>query len=149
MKNCNDIVDCPGRREFLVKAGVVAGGLVLTLSGIGFPLDRTILAEDVVIPIDNNSPLNKIGGWAIIDSTVGKIIILRTGEASFAAFSARCTHKGGIVAYDDDAKRFVCPRHGSVFNSSNGDVVKGPAEDPLTSYPAHGTANSVTVSTGS
>ena len=147
MKDCNEIVDCSGRREFLVKAAMLAGGLVLTLSA---PLLGSAAAfEDVVVPIDDKSPLNKVGGSQVVASTVGKVIIVRTGDASFVAFSARCTHKGTTIGYDAASKHFVCPNHGSEWDGSTGKVVQGPADNPLPSYPAKGTAASVTVTVGS
>lgn len=143
MKDCNEIADCPGRREFLVKAAFMAGGLALTLSGAGSVFGRAF--EDVVVPIDDKSPLNKVGGSAVVDSAAGKIVVLRTGESAFVAYAAKCTHKGGTVSYDAAKKQFVCPKHGSSFDPANGDPKEGPAEDPLKSYKATGSAASVTV----
>ena len=148
MKDCNEIVDCPGRREFLVKAALIAGGLVLTLSGSAYSIKALTMFEDIEVPIDEKSPLAKVGGSLIVDSKAGKTIILRTGEAAFVAFSARCTHKGGIVEYDGAKKQFVCPKHGSTFDSSSGKALNGPADDPLPSYAAKGTSASVTVTVG-
>ena len=146
MKDCNEIVDCVGRREFLVKSVLVAGGLVLTLSGTGSVLGRAF--EDVTVPIDDKSPLNKVGGSVVVESTKGKIIVVRTGDASFVAFSALCTHKRGVVDYDDAKKQFVCPKHGSKFDGTDGKVLDGPADEPLPQYPAKGTSASVTVAVG-
>jgi Rieske Fe-S protein len=103
--------------------------------------------EDTVVQIDEGSPLNKVGGSTIVDSPVGKVIIVRTGETTFAAFSAICTHKRGTVEYDPAKKRFECPKHHSKFDVKDGSVLDGPAEDPLPKYSAHGDAKSVTVST--
>ena len=134
-----------GRREFLVKAGLAAGAIVLTGSSIG----SAAVFEDVVVTIDEKSPLNKVGGSTIVDSPVGKIIIARTGETSFVAFSAKCTHKGGTVEYNAAKKQFICPKHSSKFDSTDGSVLDGPADDPLPKYSAKGSATSVTVSTSS
>lgn len=147
MKDCKEIVDCTGRREFLVKTAMFAGGLVLTLSA---PLVGAAAAfEDVVVPIDDKSPLNKVGGSKVVASTAGKIIVVRTGDASFVAFSARCTHKGATIGYDAASKQFFCPSHGSEFDGATGKVTQGPADNPLASYPAKGTSASVTVTVGS
>src|SRR5207253_2420748 len=129
VKDCNDIAACGGRRDFLIKAAVGAGGLILTLSGLRSALagGRFLDDDEITIAIDNKSPLNKVGGSQVIDSKAGKIIILRTGDASFVAFSAKCTHKGGLIEYDDDAHNFLCPKHGSRFDKSTGNVVEGPA----------------------
>lgn len=146
MKDCNEVVDCSGRREFLVKAAFIAGGLALTLSGAGKLLGNTF--EDVVVAIDEKSPLNKVGGSAVVAGPAGKIIILRTGETTFVAYSAKCTHKGTVLNYNAAKKEFVCPNHGSTFDTATGNPTGGPADDPLPSYKATGTATSVTVKVG-
>lgn len=143
MKNCNDLSDCGSRREFLVKSALVAGGLVLSLSGTGTVIGRAF--DDLTVAIDATSPLNKVGGSIVVDSTAGKIVILRTGDAAFVAFSAKCTHKGGIVEFDSASKLFVCPKHGSRFDSATGAVKEGPAESPIKPFTAKGTSTSVTV----
>jgi Rieske Fe-S protein len=148
VKDCNNIADCVGRREFLVKSAFIAGGLVLTLSGAASALDGVSDGSDLVVPIDDKSPLNKVGGSLVVDSTKGKIIIVRTGDASFVAFSAVCTHKRGIVEYNDAKKQFECPKHHSKFDATNGNVLDGPADDPLPKYPAKGTSASVIVNIG-
>ncbi len=147
VKHCTDSSVCGNRREFLVRSALAAGSMVLSLSGAGSAFAPPV--EDVTVPIDDKSPLNKIGGSVVIDSTAGKLIILRTGEAAFAAFSAKCTHKGGIVEFDAASKQFVCPKHGSRFNSTTGSVTQGPAESPIASFAAAGTSASVTVTVGS
>ena len=146
MKVCNKRSDCSGRREFLVKSVGIAGGLVLTLTGINSALGKTF--ADVTVSIDSSSPLSKIGGSVFVDSSAGKIIIARTGEATFIAYSAKCTHKGGIVEYNTAGKEFVCPKHGSKFDAANGNVTDGPADTKLPSFKATGTASSVTVTVG-
>jgi nitrite reductase/ring-hydroxylating ferredoxin subunit len=147
VKDCKDVVDCTGRREFLVKAAMFAGGLVLTLSSSGSTLAGTAF-EDTTVTIDDASPLKKIGGSQIVDTKAGKVIIVRTGESSFVAYSARCTHKRALLEYEADKNRFVCHTHGSIFDGADGKVLHGPADDALPSYPAKGTATSVTVSAG-
>ena len=82
----------------------------------------------------------------IVDSTAEKIIIVRTGDAAFVAFFAKCTHKGAIIEYDPADKRFTCPKHGSSFDGATGKVIDGPADQSLPSYPVSGTAASVKVS---
>jgi nitrite reductase/ring-hydroxylating ferredoxin subunit len=34
-----------------------------------------------------------------------------------------------------DGSTIVCPCHGSVFDVTSGDVMTGPATEPVTSYP--------------
>jgi nitrite reductase/ring-hydroxylating ferredoxin subunit len=135
------------RRDFLVKAGFFAGGAVLAISALGTSAFATTF-EDLTVEIGPDSPLAKAGGSQVIDSSAGKLIIVNEGGAKFAAFSARCTHKGGTVGYDAAAKKLVCPKHGSAFDGSTGAVVNGPADAPLKSFPAKSSADKVTISVG-
>jgi cytochrome b6-f complex iron-sulfur subunit len=145
LKDCNEVVDCSGRREFLVKAAFMAGGLALTLSGAGKLLGNTL--EDVVVNIDDKSPLKKVGGSTVVSGPAGKIIVVRTGETDFVAYAAACTHKGTTIEYDAAKKQFTCPNHGSTFDAGTGARTGGPAKVDLPSYKATGTATSVTVKT--
>jgi Rieske Fe-S protein len=127
---------CNGRREFLVSASAIAGGLVLSLANV-----KEVSAEseskthgaEVVIKLDEKSTLNTVGGSQVVETPSGKVVIVKTGDASFSAVSAICTHKGGTVAYDGKLKLFVCPNHGSKFGS-DGANAGGPAKTPLKSF---------------
>jgi cytochrome b6-f complex iron-sulfur subunit len=133
-KNCNETEkNCSGRREFLVSASAIAGGLVLSLANVGQASAAVAPFADTVIKLDEASPLNKVGGSQTVDTPAGKVIIARTGDATWSAVSATCTHKGATLKYDEAAKQFACPSHGSRFNG-DGSVAKGPAKDPLKSF---------------
>jgi Rieske Fe-S protein len=122
---------CSGRREFLVSAGAVAGGLVLNLVSVE-KTAASVPPSETTIKLDEKSSLNKVGGSQVVETANGKVIIARTGETSFAAVSAVCTHKGATLKYDDKAKLFACPSHGSKFNV-DGSNAGGPAKSPVKS----------------
>ena len=125
-KNCDETEKkCSGRREFLVSASAIAGGLALSLANVKGV--SAAPAAETVIKLDEASPLNKVGGSQTVDTAAGKVIIARTGDATFSAVSAACTHKGATLTYDDKTKQFACPSHGSRFNG-DGSVAKGPAK---------------------
>ena len=147
MKNCDEIVNCTGRREFLIKSLLVAGGLVLTLKSTASA--GGMVVDDLVVPIGSDSPLSKVGGFQVVDSAAGKVAILRTGDSSFVAYSAKCTHKGGLIEYDAAKKEFACPKHGSTFDTATGNAAHGPADAPLPSYKAKAGTGSVTITLGS
>lgn len=131
-KICNETEKkCSGRREFLVSASALAGGLVLSLANVE-NVSASAPPTETVIKLDENSPLNKVGGFQVVDTADGKVIIARTGEASFAAVSAKCTHKGATLGYDSKANLFACPSHGSKFNA-DGSNAGGPAKTPVKS----------------
>lgn len=137
MKNeCQDTVDtCSGRREFLVSASAIAGSLVLSLSASAQDKkkDKGAPPEDIVLKLDDQSPLGKVGGSQVVETKSGKIIVARTSDTSFVALSAKCTHSGGTVDFDEKAGQFKCPRHGSRFGL-DGSNAKGPADSPLKAY---------------
>lgn len=60
--------------------------------------------------------------------------VVQPKAGTYMAFSAVCTHEGCTVGFDQAANQFACPCHGARFDASNGDVVRGPARDPLQKY---------------
>jgi len=136
------------RREFLVKTGLVAGGLVLTVSALGGSA-LGLPFEDVSVPITPDGPLAKVGGSQVVDSSAGKIIVIQVDKGKFVAFSAKCTHKGSIVGYNASTKQIECPKHGSRFDTADGKVLGGPAGDPLPKYTSKSDDKSVTVTIAS
>lgn len=137
MKNdCQETVNtCSGRREFLVSASAIVGSLILSFPASAQEGKKSAdaSAEDIVLKLDDQTPLSKVGGSQVVETKSGKIVIARTGETSFVALSAKCTHSGGTVAYDQKAGQFKCPRHGSTF-SPDGANTGGPAKSPLKAY---------------
>jgi cytochrome b6-f complex iron-sulfur subunit len=135
---------CNNRREFFVKASTIAGGLALSLSGLKGAVGQTKsgdkavavkddATEEAVLKFDEKSPLNKAGGFEIVETKAGKFLIIRNADLSFSAYQANCTHKGGKLKYDEKTGQIVCPSHGSRFDLK-GQVVKGPAEKPLPTF---------------
>ena len=61
------------------------------------------------------------------------MLVVRSGAATFAAFSAVCTHQGCLVLMAL-ARNFVCGCHGSRYGF-DGQVVRGPATEALTVFP--------------
>lgn len=58
--------------------------------------------------------------------------VYRYNEDQYAALQMRCTHQGTeLTVYGD---KLTCSAHGSEFDNK-GRVHKGPAENPLKSYP--------------
>ncbi|NYH79584.1 Rieske Fe-S protein [Actinopolyspora biskrensis] len=82
-----------------------------------------------------------VGGSLIVDGPEEKIALSRPQEGEVTAHSAVCTHMGCTVEAAGDQLR--CPCHGSVFESSSGEVVSGPARDPLPSVPVRTEAGNI------
>jgi nitrite reductase/ring-hydroxylating ferredoxin subunit len=126
---------CGGRREFLVRATAVAGGLALTLSNLNTvsAKDDDKKPEEVFVKIDGTSGLSKIGGSETVKTENGKVIVIRTADKEYKAFKAKCPHKGGPLKFDAAKQMFTCDWHESLFDK-NGKVTNGPAKTDLQSF---------------
>lgn len=81
--------------------------------------------------------LDQLGGreLAAFDASGTRIAIANVAGA-FYAFGDTCTHLGCSLAEGDlEGTIVTCPCHGSEFDVTTGDVVRGPAGDPVGSYP--------------
>lgn len=67
-----------------------------------------------------------------IDATIDgePALIAQPTAGQVVAFSAICTHQQCVVAAAGE--EFHCPCHGSIYEAATGEVVQGPAIDPLT-----------------
>lgn len=147
LEDCDESASsiCNNRREFLVKATAMAGGVVLSLSGMKSAVAQTNAAsteknsaaplDEIVVKLDDKSPLGKVGGFTTIETKAGKVVVVRTTETAYSAYSAICPHKGGPIEYDEKTQQLFCPWHNSRFDTA-GKVVRGPAKTSLKSFAA-------------
>jgi 3-phenylpropionate/trans-cinnamate dioxygenase ferredoxin component len=94
-----------------------------------------------------NFTLDQLGGreLAAFDASGTRIAIANVAGA-FYAFGDTCTHQGCSLAEGDlEATIVTCPCHGSQFDVTTGDVVRGPAGEPVRSYPARLEGDAVVV----
>lgn len=91
------------------------------------------VTEGVFIAKSSDLPLRQTKVFFLIDSfgIPTSYSLLRTSNGIFA-FDTRCTHAGAPTSLS--AGQLKCPAHGSVFNPETGEVVRGPAMEPLKSY---------------
>lgn len=64
----------------------------------------------------------------------GRFYLVRLEDGGFLALHRRCPHLGCSVPWEEKAKRFVCPCHGSSFDV-RGDLQSPPAPRALDLFP--------------
>jgi menaquinol-cytochrome c reductase iron-sulfur subunit len=84
------------------------------------PLQNFQIGQTVEVAYDDPSPLPWAGQTART-----AVWLRRDTETDFTAFSINCTHLGCPVNWLPDAKLFMCPCHGGVYNG-DGTVAGGP-----------------------
>jgi cytochrome b6-f complex iron-sulfur subunit len=108
-------------------------------------ISGTASGNAVTVVISSGSPLAAVGGAALVQSSRGSFLVTRTGQDSFLALSATCTHEAcTITGFSSTSQRYVCPCHGSTFDTS-GRVLNGPAVATLRQFPASLAGSQLTI----
>ena len=118
------------------------GGNVPQLSTVG----GTISGNVVTVNNVSGTALANVGSAALVQAGGNNILVLQTAQGSFRALTAVCTHEQNIVTGFENNNTFVCPAHGSRYNTSGG-VVQGPATRALREFPTQFTNNVLTITT--
>jgi cytochrome b6-f complex iron-sulfur subunit len=103
-----------------------------------------VAGNAVNVAIDDGSPLASVGAAALVQSAVGMFLVARTGQETFAAFTATCTHEACTITGFSN-QTFVCPCHGSQFNTTGG-VISGPATRALPQFATEFGNDTLTIS---
>jgi Rieske Fe-S protein len=70
------------------------------------------------------------GEGRVVSAGRRQVAVSRDEQGTLQAVSARCTHLGCIVSWNDAERTWDCPCHGSRFEPGGG-VIQGPAVRPL------------------
>lgn len=107
------------------------------------PSGITIDGNQVIIDLtaDATQDLTNEGGFLLISEA--DVMVINVDGTTIRAFTSICTHQQCTInSFADDT--FTCPCHGSAFNT-NGEVVGGPAPQPLTEYGVSRSDDTVTI----
>lgn len=88
-----------------------------------------IIKQFVEKPLGNAEDL-KPGEGAVMIQGGQKIAVYKKENGETIKYSAKCTHLGCEIGWDNKQKVWVCPCHGAEFNAE-GTVRKGPAKESL------------------
>ena len=64
------------------------------------------------------------------------VLIVRIAPNAFSVLTSICTHQGCEVNLPVTSDQVACPCHKTIFSTSDGSVIKGPATAPLRKYAA-------------
>ncbi|MFW6642289.1 Rieske (2Fe-2S) protein [Nocardiopsis algeriensis] len=71
------------------------------------------------------------GGGVVFNSS--KLVVTQPEAGEYRAFTAACTH-GGCTVQEIEEELIRCLCHGSEFDYASGEVVTGPAQEPLEEF---------------
>ena len=94
---------------------------------------QTAVVEGVVIAKSADLILRQTKVFTLKDSFgISTSYSLTRTSRGVVAFDTRCTHAGAPCILSES--QLKCPAHGSIFDPEDGQVVRGPAVEPLKSY---------------
>jgi Rieske Fe-S protein len=144
MKNVNAREIEGSRRKFLKQGGLVVSAVAVTGSAV--------LAQPPGPPPGGyggreHDPFQAFGKGTIdlgavssfkLNTVTDKInqagVLISSTSLGLIALSSHCTHEGCDVNWQSEGKTLQCPCHRAEF-SSDGDVLRRPAREPLPRYP--------------
>jgi len=88
----------------------------------------------LVLAVKKNNLADELEGLSNDSGVVienEKLAVYKDGKGRIHMFSAKCTHVGCTVRWNELEKSFDCPCHGSRFQGQTGNVVNGPANISL------------------
>jgi Rieske Fe-S protein len=108
-----------------------AKALVTENANVGFHFLADRITRRAGDSVDDLAP----GEGKVVSRRGRQVAVSRNDDGVVHAVSARCTHLGCIVAWNDAERSWDCPCHASRF-APDGSVLQGPAVHPLGTRPA-------------
>jgi len=112
-------------------------------SGSALPVVNGTVSGSTISVTVTGTALATQGNLALVKTSAGDVLVARTGADTFTALSAGCTHQNCEIT-GFSGQIFVCPCHGSQFDTS-GHVVQGPAASSLRQFPTQFASDVLTI----
>jgi len=122
------------RRKFI---SISAAGLGLSqVPGLLRLRQGSVAAATGPLDLASLPELQKAGSLLHKNTALGPVLLIsQPAPVVVQAVDPRCPHDGCLVNWKSSNKLFVCPCHGAEFKAS-GQLSKGPAKSPLTTFKA-------------
>ncbi len=129
---------------------LLGGGVTASAVSFLYPVIRYLNPPEIPEAAANEVSGGKIQDLKLNSAKIVKFgnspaLLIRTGETSWRAFSAICTHLNCTVQYRDSTRQIWCACH-NAFYDLNGRVVSGPPPRPLEELPVHVRGDEVVIS---
>ncbi|TSD63445.1 Rieske (2Fe-2S) protein [Inquilinus sp. KBS0705] len=135
------------RQEFLAKLGITMAAVCTGCSLVGCGGSKSNdpgpstgggvtpppPGSGAVFSVNLDSDLQAVGSSKVSNGVILVRLAAGSTAAAFTAVQVACTHQGTNINYNTAQGIFICPNHGSEFNTS-GAVVMGPASAALKHY---------------
>ncbi len=124
------------RRGFI--GWLLGGGVVASLGSFLYPVVRFVSPPAVPEAAVNEVTAGKVEDLKVNSGKIVKfgsrpVLLVRSSETQWRAFSAVCTHLNCTVQYKPDGHVIWCACHNGTYDL-NGNVVSGPPPKPLDEY---------------
>lgn len=143
------------RRSFLKSCVTTTAivGAATTCGGCAWFQKRDVQVEapanasEIALSFADHPALREPNGFVRLEAKGGdlRVIVVRLPDGKLVALSMECTHWGCDVDWDASAGDFDCSCHGSRFDPT-GQVLEGPADEPLPQYAVSETEHGAVVS---
>jgi cytochrome b6-f complex iron-sulfur subunit len=137
-----------GRRSVI--GWILGGGLAASVVSFLYPALKFMNPPSVPEAAVNEASAGKAGdlkpnSGKIVRFGSRPVILIRSTETEWHAFSATCTHLNCTVQYQEASHQIWCACHNGLYDL-NGRVVSGPPPRPLEEYAVHVRGEEVVVS---
>ena len=124
------------RRGFI--GWLLGGGVVASVGSFLYPVAKFVnppaVPEAVVDEVGAGKAQDfKVNSGKIVKFGSKPVLLIRSGETEWKAFSAVCTHLNCTVQYKEESRVIWCACHNGTYDL-NGSVVSGPPPKPLEEY---------------
>ena len=139
----------PESRRSLIQ-WLLGGGFTASLVAFTYPVLRFMNPPEVAEAAVNEASVAQVQDLAANTGKIVKfgskpVLLIRSGESEWRAFSGTCTHLDCTVQYEPSSKQIWCACHNG-FYDLNGGVVSGPPPRPLESLDVHVRGEEIIVS---
>jgi Rieske Fe-S protein len=129
---------------------LLGGGISASLVSFFYPAFKFMNPPDIPEASVNEVSAGKVHDLKPNSGKIVKfgslpVLLVRTTETEWRAFSGVCTHLNCTVQYKESSHQIWCACHNGLYNL-NGQVVSGPPPRPLEAYSVHFRGDEVVVS---